>query len=273
MDGTFILIAALVGIALGAGLFANRYVRPFAKSEVQGVKLEALVGPIVSITVLLIAFTLVQVFGSYQRAEMSAADEARKVDYLYEMANYLDEPERQALSAATVCYALAVSNYEWPAMAETGGTAREVSPWTAAMREQYALMVDSEAPSSVQGQIFVADRDRGELRSKRLTEARPAIPTEMKVLLLFTASVGIFALATFTLPNVRRRVQVGVLCTLGLVFVLFLTVMNDMDSPFSGLVRVVPTDITRVSGDLSEDFAEDFPGAPLPCDETGKALA
>jgi type IV secretion system protein VirB2 len=41
-----IIITLAVGAALIVGLIANRYVRPFAKTEVQGVKLETLTGPI-----------------------------------------------------------------------------------------------------------------------------------------------------------------------------------------------------------------------------------
>lgn len=272
MDTNLPMIAVIVGAALIAGLFANRYVRPFAKSEVQGVKLEALVGPFVSLTVLLLAFTLVTVFASFQRAQTSAAEEARKVDHQFEMAQYLNEPERQNLSAATTCYALAVANYEWDSMAQ-GRTASQVSPWTGQMRDAYAFMVkDEEVASSVMSAIFTADRDRGEARSKRLTESRPAVPIELKFLLIFTASIGIFALATFTLPSVRRRVQIGALTGLAIVFVLFLAVITDMDESYSGIVSVPPVDIVRVAGDLLEDYQEEYPQTPLPCDETGQEV-
>ncbi len=51
----------IVGTALGVGLLANWWVRPFADSEVKGIKLEALVGPILLLTVVLIASTLLAV--------------------------------------------------------------------------------------------------------------------------------------------------------------------------------------------------------------------
>jgi cytochrome bd-type quinol oxidase subunit 2 len=85
-DYSIVVIGGIVATALICGLMANRYVRPFAKTEVQGVKLEALVGPVVSLTVLLLAFTLVTVYGSFLRAQTSAAEETRKVDYQFEMA-------------------------------------------------------------------------------------------------------------------------------------------------------------------------------------------
>lgn len=272
MDYSGLVIAAIVGAALVAGLIANKYVRPFAKSEVQGVKLEALVGPIVSLTVLLIAFTLVTVFASFQRGQTAAADEARKVDNQFETAQYLTEPQRQEVLSATTCYALAVSTYEWEAMAD-GKTATEVSPWTKAIRAGYADMVAADdVPSGVMSALLAADRDRAEARSKRLTEARPAVPNELKFLLVLSASLGILALGTFTLGYVSRRVQIGVLSILALVFVLFLTAISDMDRPYDGVIAAPPDDITRVAGELLDDYQEMYPQKALPCDETGRAL-
>lgn len=264
-------VAVVVGSALLCGLLANRRVRPFAESEIQGVKLETLVAPLVSLAVVLMAFTLVTVFASFQRAAAGASDEARKVDHQYEMAGYLGQPEGEQVAAATTCYALAVMNYEWTTMRE-GRTAPEVSPWTRMMHAGYNQMAANETYSPVASLLLTADRDRGEARSRRLTEARPAIPLVLVVLLVLTASAGVFALATFTLPYVHRGVQIGVLGLLAASFVLMLGVMRDLDQPYDGLAVVPNTDIARVAGDLLEDFAEDYPSAALPCDDTGRQL-
>jgi hypothetical protein len=262
----------IVGLALLAGLVANRWVRPFADSEVKGIKLEALVGPIMSLTILLVAFTLVNVFASYSRATQSASEEARKVDFLFELGGYVpDETIRTDLQSAVTCYAAAVAGPEWDVMDE-GRTAPEVSPWTRQIRGTIEQMVASDTPSPVVSSVLTADKERGEARSRRLTEARPAVPDLLYVLLIGSAAVGVFALATFTLPNVARRVQIGVLTILAILLALFVGMIRDMDRPYDGLVSVPPTDITRVAGDLAEDWAEDVPGVPLPCDDRGVAL-
>jgi hypothetical protein len=67
-------------------------------------------------------------------------------------------------------------------------------------------------------------------------------------------------------------VQIGVLTILAILLALFVGMIRDMDRPYDGLVSVPPTDITRVAGDLAEDWAEDVPGVPLPCDDRGVAL-
>ena len=272
-DYSGVVIAVVMAVALVAGLIANKYVRPFAKTEVQGVKLETLVGPIVSLTVLMLAFTLVTIYGSFLRAQTAASDEARKVDYQFEMAQYVKEPTRQTLMAGTACYALAVGNYEWDAMAN-GKTAPEVSPWNGQLDAGYAQIVEADnVPSAVLSGLLAADRDRGEARSRRLTEARPAVPTELKVILVLTATTGILILATFTLGSVNRRVQISVLTVRAGVFVVFLSTIIDMDRPYDGLVSTPPSDILRVAGDLVETYQVEYPNVPLPCDETGRSTS
>jgi len=259
----------IVGIALAVGLLANRWVRPFADSEVKGIKLEALVGPILSLTVVLIAFTLVNVFASYNRAAQSASDEARKVDFLYELGGYLPDAAIQAeLQSGVTCYAAAVAGPEWDVM-DQGRTAPEVSPWTRQIRGAIEQISTSETPSPVFSAVLTADKERGEARSRRLTEARPAVPALLYGLLIGSAALGVFALAAFTLPYVGRRVQIGVLVILAVLLSLFVGMIRDMDRPYDGFVALDPTDITRVAGDLAEDWAEDHPGAPLPCDARG----
>jgi hypothetical protein len=91
----------------------------------------------------------------------------------------------------------------------------------------------------------------------------------IKVILILTATVGLLALATFTLPLVRRRVQIGALAALATLLTVMLLAIDDVDRPYEGLVRVDPVDMQRVAADLREDFVELNPGVPLPCDEQG----
>ena len=262
----------IVGAALTAGLIANRWVRPFADTEVKGVKLEALVGPIMSLTVLLVAFTLVNVFASYNRGVQSVSDEARKVDFLYELGGYAsDGPAQVELRSATACYAAAVAGPEWEVMAD-GRTSPTVSPWTRQIRGSIEQLVQGEEPTPVLSATLAADKERGEARSRRLTEARPAVPGVLFGLLIASASIGVFALATFTLPYVHRRVQIGVLALLAVLLSLFVGMIGDLDRPYDGFIAIDSTDMTRVAGDLAEDFAEDHPDVQLPCDAQGAEL-
>jgi hypothetical protein len=267
----WLAISLCLALAFAVGMVANRYVRPFATSEVQGVKLEALIGPVMSLTVLVLAFVLVQVFASFARARDSASDEARKVDFLYELGGYVPaDVAGQDMRAASACYARTIAFLEWPDVG-TGRTAPEASAWTGMLRAAYTELVEAggEQPLPL---ILQTDKERGEARSRRLTEARPALPGLMSSLLLVASTAGVLALATFTLPNVRRRVQLGAIGTLTILLVLVQFTILDMDRPYDGLIVVNAVDMTRVAGDLGEDFAEDHPDAELPCDGEGRPL-
>jgi hypothetical protein len=67
-------------------------------------------------------------------------------------------------------------------------------------------------------------------------------------------------------------VQIGVLVVLSGVFVTFLSVIIDMDRPYDGFIMIDSTDISRVAQDFSEDYLEEYPDVPLPCDPTGRQL-
>jgi cytochrome bd-type quinol oxidase subunit 2 len=270
VDGVTPLVLVVVGcvlVALVVGVVANRYVRPFAKSEVQGVKLEALINPAMTLAVLLLAFILVQVFASYVRAKESAGDEARKVDYLFEVSGFTPEPIRADLRAAVTCYARAVAVQEWPGLSE-GRASPAVGPWTGELREAYqalaAQSVDQPFPI-----VLATDKERGEARSRRLTEARPAVPVPLTVLMVLASTVAIAGLGTFTLPSVRRRVQIGAITALAGMLILVQVTIIDIDRPYDGLIAVTAIDMERVAADLAEDYAEDYPQRALPCDPAG----
>lgn len=265
-----VTVLLIVGAALAAGLIVNRWARPFAQSETEGIKLEALLGPIMSLTVLLLAFTIISVFESYGRAVDSASDEARTVDFLYELGGYSPQPVRDDLQSAVACYAAAVAGPEWDLMHE-GRTAPEVSPWTTQIRAAIEELVASDTPTPVLSAVVTTDKERSEARSQRLTEVRPAMPGPLFGLLVGSTAVGMFALATFALASVARRTQVGVLVLLAILLALFVGLIRDLDRPYDGVVSVAPTDIERVSADLAEEWAEDHPSAELPCTHRGES--
>ncbi|MCX4985967.1 hypothetical protein [Streptomyces sp. NBC_00572] len=116
-----IIVAVL---ALLAGLAANRWLRPRLLSEDDdtGMAVKDPVGPLLTLTVLLLAFVLVTANGSYGKAEVASRGEARALDQLVETAEYAPEAQRAQIQSAAVCYARAVRTQEWPAMADGKGS-------------------------------------------------------------------------------------------------------------------------------------------------------
>ncbi|MFE5975637.1 hypothetical protein ACFQ64_26140 [Streptomyces sp. NPDC056460] len=115
-----LLVIAVAIAALLAGLAANRWLRPRLLNEDDdtGMAVKDLVGPLLTLTVLLLAFVLVTANGSYGKAEVASRGEARALDQLVETAEYAPEVQRARIQADAVCYARAVRTQEWPAMAD-----------------------------------------------------------------------------------------------------------------------------------------------------------
>lgn len=63
--------------------------------------------------------------------------------------------------------------------------------------------------------------------------------------------------------------QFGVLSLLSLLLAAFVGLTWDMGRPYDGVVAVRSVDMRRVTDDLREEWDEDHPGQPLPCDGRG----
>src|SRR5436853_3606487 len=70
-----------------------------------------------TIFAVLVGFVFLLSFQSYQNARSSSKDESIAAIGLFNSAEHFAPPARAALQADAVCYARAVTNVEWPAMA------------------------------------------------------------------------------------------------------------------------------------------------------------
>ncbi|RLA42310.1 MAG: hypothetical protein DRR42_23650 [Gammaproteobacteria bacterium] len=255
------------------GIIANNWVRPHAKSEIQGVKLELMVSPLLALTTLLLAFVLVQVFTSYNRAKLSAGDEAGRVAGEFRLFQYLNNEHTTDGQAALICYARAVVNIEWPAMAEQRSIrlAPEVTQWGDRLADIQTELAATGARQPF-GVIISTDRDRLDARRRRITEARPAVPVLVTWLMLGVSAVAVMSIATFTLPHVARHVQVGSLTLLTLVFAVMQIAILDIDSKYVGWIHVGSEEMELVSKAIEHHFVDKYPDYVLPCDADGRKL-
>lgn len=131
-----------------------------------------LVGPLLTLTVLLIAFVQVTANGSYGKAEVASRGEARALDQLVETAEYAPESQRSRIHADAVCYARAVRTQEWPVISDGHGSTAP-SVWSTDFRQ---TLRDLEG-KPVFGMLIAADNKRSDEREERLTQASRAFPT------------------------------------------------------------------------------------------------
>ncbi|MGW7064774.1 bestrophin-like domain [Streptomyces sp. NPDC054904] len=264
-----VLVIVVAALALLAGLAANRWLRPRLLNEDDdtGMAVKDLVGPLLTLTVLLLAFVLVTANGSYGKAEVASRGEARAVDQLVESAEYAPAAQRAEIQADAVCYARAVRKQEWPAMADGHGSPAP-SVWSTDLRRVFREVEGKP----VFGMLVAADNKRSEEREERLTQATASIPSAILWFLLATLVITVVALGV-CLPRRNNRGQVITLTIITALLTATLCIIRDVDRPFGGIIDVHPTAITEVERQATRDFTTNHPASDLPCDNQGNRRA
>ncbi|MGW6055325.1 bestrophin-like domain [Streptomyces sp. NPDC055189] len=261
-----LLVIVVAVLALCAGLAANRFLRPRLlpdDGDDTGMAVKDLVGPLLTLTVLLLAFVLVTASGSYGKAEVAARGEARALDQLTEIAEYTPASERERVQADAICYARAVRTAEWPAMADGRGSDAP-NVWSTDVRRSFR---DLEG-KPVFGMLIAADNKRSDEREERLTQATASIPGTIFWFLLVTLAITVVALAV-CLPRKNNRGQLIALTVITALLTTTLCIIRDVDRPFAGIVSVKPTAIAEVERQATRDFLAHHQPADLPCDNDG----
>ncbi|WP_329233758.1 hypothetical protein OHB07_28520 [Streptomyces sp. NBC_00111] len=260
-----VLVIVVAVLALLAGLAANRYLRPRLLNEDDdtGMAVKDLVGPLLTLTVLLLAFVLVTANGSYGKAETAARGEARAVDQLVESAEYAPAAQRAEVQADAVCYARAVRAQEWPAMADGHGSPAP-SVWSTDFRRVFREVEGKP----VFGMLIAADNKRSEEREERLTQATASIPGVILWFLLATLAITVIALG-ICLPRRNNRGQLITLIVITALLTTALCIIRDVDRPFGGIIDVQPTAIAEVERQALRDYTTNHPAAEIPCDDHG----
>jgi hypothetical protein len=258
-------VAALVAVPVGVFLLRPRVSSLFGK-DFQGIKTEGFTGPILTLTVFMTAFVLAQATQTYQRANQSASNEASAIALLYENAGMLPDDRGQALQATSICYARAVKHLEWPAMAEFGSS-DTVTYWADQFTDEIPKILDG--PGAIVGQVVSLSRSQSEARLVRLNEASPNLPILTLVLMIAAVIGAVLLLTSFAIPDMRRNVLLVLATAMAALLGGTLYVIETLEEPFSGLIRVKPAVISRVADDIELNFAYNYPDATLPCTDEG----
>ncbi|MEV1025059.1 hypothetical protein [Streptomyces sp. NPDC050264] len=260
-----VLVIVVAAVALLAGLAANHWLRPRLLNEDDdtGMAVKDLVGPLLTLTVLLLAFVLVTANGSYGKAEVASRGEARALDQLVESAEYAPETQRGEVQADAVCYARAVRAKEWPAMAD-GNASAAPSVWSTDFRRVFREVNGKP----VFGMLVTADNKRSDEREERLTQATASIPSAILWFLLATLVITVIALG-ICLPRRNNRGQIITLVVITALLTTTLCIIRDVDRPFGGTINVRPTAITEAERQATRDFLTHHTAADLPCDDNG----
>lgn len=262
-----LIASGIIVLALLAGLLCNRILRR-RKGDDDAPSITDLISPLETLAVLILAFVLVGAAESYSEAEDAASAEAATVDHLFETAEYAPAQYREPIQAATVCYARAVHHHSWTAMRDGTGTSAP-SVWTTEMRKHFKDMAADPAANASVFEILVGtDKERSEARQSRINESTPAIPDIVYWFMALTLAVTVAAYAYSIHLRGRQGHIVGV-AVLTVLFIASLLLIADVDTPFSGTIRIDPTSMAYTEQDITEDFADVYGMDSLPCDGNG----
>ncbi|MEV5599504.1 hypothetical protein [Streptomyces sp. NPDC052496] len=261
---TVTIVVAVIALILG--LIAHHFLRRRDdEADDEGLSVKDLLGPVQTLTVLILAFVLATAAGSYNRAEEAVHSEANAADHLAETAEYLpDAAQRRRVQADVICYTRAVRHYEWPTMAD-GHSSSVPSVWTADLR---AAFKDIGPDKSAFGMLVGADDSRAKARQARLTESTAAVPPAVYWFMLVLLSITVISLS-LCIPRRRNRPQLAALAMATALLTATLLLVHDAERPFGGAISVGSTAISDVEHQTARDFHTDAPGASLPCDDRG----
>lgn len=266
-----LVIFLVLGVAVGLGLAANFLFQKKEKSDdadKQGASVRDVLGATALLAALLIAIVLSGASSSYSTARTAAVQEANALDNLYESAEYVEQPERQAIHSAVVCYARAVMGPEWEAMSD-GERSSVPNNWTGLGSHGLRHMLLQMTPEARGFNLVVAaDQKRGDLRSDRLIQAKPTVPKVLSWLMLILVGLSLGGLA-YSIPRKENAPQVIALGTVALLFAFVLALIHNFDRPFNGLLALEPVAMENTAADIGEDYADSYHAEP-PCDGRGQ---
>ncbi|MFD7906053.1 hypothetical protein ACFV4G_27885 [Kitasatospora sp. NPDC059747] len=259
-----IVIIVVLAAALSASVAANRYLRPRMVTETdQGMKVQELIGPMQTLTILLLAFVLVTASASYAQAGDAARREAHELAHLAAMATYAPEPQQSQLLQDVVCYARTVRTAEWPAMAAVRSSDAS-DQWSYAFRGVFRTLRTEQAF----GMLVAADDQRSLAREERVAQASPSIPAPIFWFLLTVLAMTVIALG-IAVPHRDNRGQLAALVAITVLLGSALVIIQNVDRPFDQLINVPPTAIYTVETQVLHDLQAAHPGAVLPCGADG----
>jgi hypothetical protein len=263
-----LIALVVVVLAVTAALVYNRVAwRPrqaSGRTSRDGLSIAEIIGPLGTLAVLLLVFVLVQTDASWSAAGKAETAEATATLLLFREADLVEDARtRNRIRAAVVCYATSVIHQDWPAMSD-----RRVSNvptyWGAPIREAGVRLTRTSAERNAGEDLVARDGERASARQERLGEARPTVPTALFLLMVLAVAVTLGIVGAVTARSVGRGVHLVTVVATGVVLAATLTLVRDLDQPYSGALRRSPSQTEFIRAQIAPEVR-----GPLPCDDEG----
>jgi hypothetical protein len=265
------LLAAIVAVAAGAGVALMYAIRRRSKTDHFFIEIERGAGVFAFLGTafaVLLAFVVLEAFGSFNDAKAGAETEATAVVEMSRSSEFF-QADRTRIAGRLICYTRAVIDDEWPAMKE-GDRSPLVQEWVESLGRAFRqVVVHTPTEEAAFLQLLEQDGNRVEARRARLSESIRAVPAPV----WFILGLGAVLTIGFALLFADRRegflvqgVLIASVCGLvsaGLLLVWFL------DHPYadqSGSIK--PTEMERSLAIVEHEQQVSAPcnaaGAPKP---------
>jgi hypothetical protein len=222
----------------------------------------------------LVAFTFLMAFQSFDRARSSSQDEATSTTALFHAAELFPPTSRDALRGDLVCYARAVIRQEWPAM-RRNQQSRTVRKWTRALERDFeATAVRGVKAEAAFNSWFDQNQQRAKGRRARLDEASPLVPPIVWLFLVVGGLVVIGYVGYFADPRERRLSQAGMIFAVTTMVAAGLLMVRFLDHAYDNQAgSVTPQAMSESLASMETEDAALTPGVHPRCDRRGAPTA
>lgn len=222
-----------------------------------------------TIFAVLVGFVFLIAFQSYGKANTSSDDEAAATQALFHSAELFPAADTARLQSELLCYARAVIEQEWPAMADERRSAT-VDLWRDRLEDSFRG-VPAALREGAAGENWFAETDsRTSGRLDRLSEAEPFVPTAIWTLLIIAAVVIVCFVLLFADAGERRRSQAMMAGAVTTAVVASLLTIAFLDQAYGDHPGAIGPEAMETSLDeMDRERARRDQAAPLPCDERG----
>lgn len=215
----------------------------------------------------LLAFVVLEAFGSFNDARAGAESEATSVIELSRNSEFFASDDRERFAGPLICYARAVINDEWPTM-RNGERSPLVQSWVESLgKALQEFEVSNPRQEAAFLQLLEQESNRVEGRRVRLSESIRALPAPVWVILALGAGLTVGFALLFADRRESFLVQGSIIGAVSGLVVAGLLLVWFLDHPYanqSGSIR--PTEM-EIALPIVE---QEQPGVDAPCDSAGQ---
>lgn len=196
---------------------------------------------LLTMTSLVLAFTLVEAESNYRKVDALISTEASQLNRFDRLLTRYGSEATAALRPHLLAYADSVVRDEWPAMLKGGSSEKTRLAFVPISRGLLAIEPKTGRETTIYAELLRSFDSLAETRDARLATVSVALPTAYWQVVLFAVLMLLFISSTVERTAFRTTVLAAQMAVLG-AFVGFVFIM---DQPFKGQTAVGPDQIVQ----------------------------